>query len=90
MILNYVLVSGNHIFFMLGNCNAGRVPSTLRLFKNKIPQNIRNCPLKVYMRVSPPFVERGCKSGIEVRILEVLQQLLHFNAEVIFHFTHFL
>lgn len=69
--------------FCPGNCNAGKVPGTLRLFKNKIPQNIRNCPLKVYMRVSPPFVERGCKNGIEVKILEELEQLLHFTSEVI-------
>lgn len=45
----------------------------------KIPKILPNCTFKFCARVAEPYINPGCKSGLEIDIINVLQENLKFE-----------
>lgn len=45
----------------------------------KVPKILPNCTFNFCARVSEPYINEGCKSGLEVEIIRVLRQKLKFK-----------
>lgn len=46
---------------------------------SKVAKILPNCEFKFCARISEPFVNEGCKSGLEMQIISVLQEILKFK-----------
>lgn len=49
------------------------------MLNSKIPKVLPNCTFRFCARISEPYINPGCESGLEIDIIKVLQQKLHFK-----------
>lgn len=45
----------------------------------KIPKILPDCTFKFCARIAEPYINPGCKSGLEIDIINVLQDKLEFK-----------
>lgn len=45
----------------------------------KIPKILPDCTFKFCARIAEPYINPGCKSGLEIDIINVLQDQLEFK-----------
>lgn len=46
---------------------------------SKVPKTLPNCVFKFCARIAEPYINEGCSSGLEMQIIEVLQEILEFK-----------
>lgn len=81
-------VSGSLEPYLLDTCVNGTLikSSNTQIWMSalKVARQLPNCTFKFCARVAEPFIEEGCESGLEVKIIEVLQQKLLFKVQFFF------
>lgn len=70
---------------LLDTCENGTLrngsATEMWLSKPKIPKILPYCTFKFCARVSEPYINTGCKSGLEVKIIRVLQERIEFKVK---------
>lgn len=72
---------------LLDECVAGVVGhatttlSSVRL--SKVPETLPNCTFKFCARIAEPYIYEDCQSGLEIQIIKVLQDILHFEVSAL-------
>lgn len=46
---------------------------------SSVPKVLPQCTFKFCARIAEPYINPGCKSGLEVEIIKILQHKLQFN-----------
>lgn len=71
---------------VIGRCENGRLVNfnftRQHLKVDKVPDTMENCTFHFCARVQEPFVNEGCQSGLEILILQFLQNVLRINIDV--------
>lgn len=67
----------------LDECVAGEVGqaaitlTSVRL--SKVPETLPNCTFKFCARITVPYINEDCETGLEIQIIKVLQDILRFK-----------
>lgn len=48
----------------------------------KVPPEMKSCTFNLCARVASPFVNEGCKTGLELEIMRLLQESMKFNVNI--------
>lgn len=57
--------------------------------QSRIPKVLPNCTFKFCARVSAPYIDEGCQTGLETKIISVLRERLEFKVNLIKTFKSF-
>lgn len=72
---------------VIGKCENGKLAdydSTRQdLIIEKVPDTMENCTFQLCARVQEPFVNEGCGSGLEILIVQFLQNTLRVNINIL-------
>lgn len=49
------------------------------LQESKIPDQLNGCTFKFCARISEPFVNENCTTGLEIQIIDLVQSILKFE-----------
>lgn len=60
---------------VLGNMTT----TVMSLRRSKVPKKLPNCTFTICARVTEPYINGDCKTGLEIQIIKVLQDMLHFK-----------
>lgn len=67
----------------IGICNNGTFNSDEIMITNliapKVPRKLHSCVFKLCARISQPFVEPGCRSGLEIHLLNMMKEAMDFD-----------
>lgn len=70
----------------IGKCMNGKIVDNQvtkqHLMADKIPSEIRECTFNFCARVQEPFVNEGCKDGLEIIIMQMLQAEMGFQINI--------
>lgn len=70
----------------LETCRDGVIPG-LELFQENAlvatTMTLNDCILKICCQISPPFVDEGCKTGIEMQMLRIIHERMKFDTKII-------
>lgn len=77
---------GKMITLKVGKCIDGQLVNGLstrkQLRRSKIPRAMHGCTFNVCARVQEPFVNEGCRDGLEIQILDFLKTEMGFNVNI--------
>ncbi|XP_065084053.1 uncharacterized protein Ir60a [Ochlerotatus camptorhynchus] len=60
--------------------NAGQAIKSIKM--PKVPAEMESCIFKLCTRVASPFINEGCETGLELQIMQLLQESMKFNVEI--------
>lgn len=64
-------------------CDNGKMRNhkelTNHIQSRKVPKDLSNCTFTVCAQIVPPFIERGCKAGMEIILIRIIAHVLKFN-----------
>lgn len=67
----------------IGKCTSGKLAdiklTRRQLRVDKVPATMKHCTFQFCARVQEPFVNKGCKSGLEIIIMDFLRQEMGFE-----------
>lgn len=70
----------------LDECVAGEVghaaTTLVSVRRSKVPDTLPNCTFKFCARVTEPYINEDCRTGLEIQIIKVLQDILHFKVRM--------
>ncbi|XP_055691256.1 uncharacterized protein LOC129794529 [Lutzomyia longipalpis] len=69
----------------LTTCRDGEIRELSLLQKNALentPMTLNDCNLKFCCQISPPFVNEGCSTGIEISMLRIIQAQMKFDTKI--------
>lgn len=70
----------------IGKCSSGKfvdhVATRTALMTSKVPLEMHQCVFQFCARVQEPFVNEGCRDGLEIHIMHFLQQEMGFEVNV--------
>lgn len=49
------------------------------LRESRVPESMPGCSFTLCARITEPYVERGCRNGIEMEIIKTLQDIMEFD-----------
>lgn len=68
---------------LVGQCNDGRLVNdaeTERHLKmSVVPERMNGCVFNFCTRVTEPYMEPGCKEGLEMEMMHILKSVLQFK-----------
>lgn len=68
---------------LLDTCQNGvlkqNIETNLWMKDSHIPDTLPDCTFKFCARVAEPYINPGCKTGLEIDIIKVLQDKLEFK-----------
>lgn len=50
---------------------------------SKVPETLPNCTFKFCARITEPYINVGCRTGLEIEMIKALQDILHFKVIVV-------
>lgn len=73
---------------LLDECVAGVVGHAAATLtstrRSKVPDTLPNCTFKFCARVTEPYINEDCQTGLEIEIINVLQDILDFKVIELF------
>lgn len=70
----------------IGRCEDGKIVNGLSTRKHlrmdKVPREMHGCTFNFCARVQEPFVNEGCRDGLEIHIMHFLQEQMGFDINV--------
>lgn len=74
---------------LVDSCTNGAISRPLQtrdqLRDRRVPDRMPGCSFKLCARVSEPYVEAGCRSGLEMEIIYTMQHIMEFEVSIILH-----
>lgn len=66
---------------LIAECKDGGLTrdAKFELRKSRVPQKMPGCSFKFCARIAEPYIENGCKHGLEMNIINTLQDLMEFG-----------
>lgn len=78
-----MIMTGSFHPNLLDKCVSGNLmnedKTKLWIVTPKVAESLPNCTFKFCARIAEPYVNGECKSGLEVDIIEVLQEKFKFK-----------
>ena len=78
-----VVECGKMTTLYIGRCTNGKIIDPLyteeKLRINKVPTEMHSCTFNFCARVQEPFVNEGCQDGLEIKIMQALQEEMGFD-----------